>query len=74
MEVIDYIADKIGEPISAEIDKSCDNAELAYELKTKLGAVVSLHLWKYYRLYLLEETNLNRNLAENFDTIKLNYN
>tara|TARA_R110002012_G_scaffold197079_1_gene365603 strand:+ start:3494 stop:3718 length:225 start_codon:yes stop_codon:yes gene_type:complete len=74
MEVIDWIADKIGDPICEAIDKTCPDPDLAYELKSKLGSVASLSLWKFYRLYLLEETSLNRNLAENFDTIKLNYN
>ena len=74
MDVIEYIADRLSDPLSEAIDKIVHDPEVACELKSKIGSIAPLSLWKIYRMYLLEETKLNRSMAEDYDTVKLCYN
>lgn len=74
MDVIEYIADRLSDPLSEAIDKIVHDPEVACELKSKIGSIAPLSLWKIYRMYLLEETKLNRAMAEDYDTVKLCYN
>lgn len=75
MDVIEYLADRVNGPLSEAIDKIVHDPEVACELKSKMGSIAPISIWKLYRMYLVEEeTKRNRAMAQDYDTVKLCYN